>query len=124
MTTRPDHEARLAHPAAQVVMRLIVVYAKRAARAYALCRDTTKPGWSAYYGLACTEEALRDVLCGYVQHGYLFIEENLRSEAMHIGQGVAAVAECKRAADELVAALAKAGLDERGEPARSPVRRP
>lgn len=120
MTARADHEARLSHPAAQVVMRLLLKYAKRAARAYALCRDTTEPGWSAYYGLACTEEALRDVLCGYVQYGYLFIAENLRCEAMHFGQGAAAVAECKRAADALVAALAKAGLDERGEPVRAP----
>jgi hypothetical protein len=124
MNNRDHIEARLSHPAAQVVMRLLVTYAKRAARAYALCRDTTEPGWSAYYGLACAEEALRDVLCGYVQHGYLFIAENLRNEQMHVGQGPAAVAECKRAADALVEALRKAGLDERGEPMRAPARHP
>ena len=122
MKPRIEHEVRLSHPAAQVVMRLLLTYAKRAARAYALCDGPGQPSWDTYYGLSCTEEALRDTLCGYVQHGYLFIE-SLRNERTHAGQGAAAVAECKRAADELERALRKAGLDERGEPMRGAARR-
>lgn len=125
MTRRTDRsterEARLDDPAAQIAMRLLISYAKRAARAYAMCDGTGTPAWDEYYGLACTEEALRHVLCDYVQHGYLFIEENLRSDATHIGQGAAAVAECKRAADALEAALRKAGLNVRGKPVRTVV---